>query len=113
MRPANGCDTEDCHSSAAAVLLRNIAPLANSAVPARRSALRMGNAIGRLRLGRVPTLCDRSKARFLKGEISMRKLFALLAIVGLGVSIIGCGDAKKADKKPAETPAAPAPDATK
>jgi hypothetical protein len=44
----------------------------------------------------------------------MRKLFALLAIVGLGVSIIGCGEAKK-DTKPAApaTPAAPPAEAPK
>jgi len=44
----------------------------------------------------------------------MRKLFALLAIVGLGISVIGCGETKKTDKKPAETPApAATPDAPK
>jgi hypothetical protein len=41
-------------------------------------------------------------------EISMRKLFALVAIVGLGVSIVGCGDTKKKEAKPAGDAAAPA-----
>ncbi len=34
----------------------------------------------------------------------MSKLFALVAIAGLGVAIIGCGE----QKKPAAAPAAPA-----
>ena len=38
----------------------------------------------------------------------MRKLFALVAIVGLGVSIIGCGDTKKKEAPKAGEPAAPA-----
>jgi len=41
-------------------------------------------------------------------EISMRKLFALVAIVGLGVWIVGCGDTKKKEAKPAGDAAAPA-----
>jgi hypothetical protein len=43
----------------------------------------------------------------------MRKLFALLAIVVLGISVIGCGETKKADKKPAETPAPTSTEAPK
>jgi hypothetical protein len=45
----------------------------------------------------------------------MRKLFALVAIVGLGVSIIGCGDTKKKDAAPkaADAPAAAPADAPK
>jgi hypothetical protein len=43
------------------------------------------------------------RVRFSKGEISMRQLFAFVAILGLGVAIIGCGE----QKKPA-APAAPA-----
>ena len=38
----------------------------------------------------------------------MRKLFALLAIVGLSVSIIGCGETKKKDA-PKSEPAPVAP----
>jgi len=45
----------------------------------------------------------------------MKKLLALVAIAGLSVSIIGCGDAKKKDApKPAPTaPAETTPDAPK
>ena len=38
----------------------------------------------------------------------MKKLFALVAILGLGVSIVGCGEAKKETKAPAAPAAAPA-----
>ena len=45
----------------------------------------------------------------------MRKLFALVAIVGLGVSIVGCGEQKKAAPAPkaADAPAAAPADAPK
>jgi hypothetical protein len=45
---------------------------------------------------------------FSKGEILMSKLFALVAIVGLGVSIVGCGEAKKPAAPAAPPAAAPA-----
>ncbi|MDX1964395.1 MAG: hypothetical protein SFX18_14685 [Pirellulales bacterium] len=36
----------------------------------------------------------------------MKKFFALMVMAAMTVSMIGCGETKKADPKPADTPAA-------
>jgi hypothetical protein len=71
----------------------------------------MGNAVDHVRFGGTPT--TRLIEAIFQKEISMRKLFALVAIVGVGVSIIGCSEAKKDAKKPAEPPAGAATEAPK
>ena len=43
----------------------------------------------------------------------MKKLLALVAILGLSVAFVGCDAKKEAPKKTDAAPAAPAPDAPK